>query len=90
MQDAKFVHRVNGDGTHDSVCRICFATVATVRDETDLYTKERAHVCRDWFHEVLVRVVARHHAIDSKASWTHRRNAQVGEPPRFGVLSPRP
>jgi hypothetical protein len=40
-----FAHRVNPTGTHDSICRGCFATVASTTDETDLAEHERTHVC---------------------------------------------
>ena len=44
-RDEHFVHRANGDGTTDSVCRHCFVTVCTSLCETDLAEAERRHVC---------------------------------------------
>ena len=44
-RDSKFAHRENRDGTFDSICRECFATVATTRHEPDLAKAERAHTC---------------------------------------------
>jgi len=40
-----FPHRHNPDGTHDSICTVCFATVATVQKEWELASHESAHVC---------------------------------------------
>lgn len=41
----KFPHRHNLDGSYDSICTTCLATVATVRREEQLYREESAHVC---------------------------------------------
>jgi hypothetical protein len=41
----QFSHRANEDDTHDSICRECFATIATVSNVSDLYQHESAHVC---------------------------------------------
>jgi hypothetical protein len=38
-------HRLNKDGTYDSICRFCFTTIATVRHESDLDELERDHTC---------------------------------------------
>lgn len=40
-----FPHRLNKDGTHDSICRVCLATVASVGNEDDLAHYEAMHVC---------------------------------------------
>ena len=40
-----FPHRHNANGTHDSICTVCFATVATVQYECELARLESAHVC---------------------------------------------
>jgi len=40
-----FPHRHNANGTYDSICTVCFATVATVRHEWELAHHESAHVC---------------------------------------------
>jgi hypothetical protein len=52
----KFVHRSNRNGTTDSICRECFATVATAIWEAELERKESAHVCDartvEHFHEI--------------------------------------
>jgi hypothetical protein len=40
-----FPHRHNPDGTIDSICIRCFATIATEYDEADLRKVEEAHIC---------------------------------------------
>src|SRR5579863_2312785 len=42
---AEFPHRHNGDGTYDSICTVCLATVATSQNEAELRVQEEAHVC---------------------------------------------
>jgi hypothetical protein len=42
---AQFAHRVNRDGTVDSVCMECFAAVASARRESDLEKPQQEHVC---------------------------------------------
>jgi hypothetical protein len=44
---AAFPHRRNKDGTFNSICPVCFRTVATRLLEYQLATKERNHVCKD-------------------------------------------
>jgi len=41
----KFIHRINEDGSIDSICRDCFVTVATSRSRSDLESKEHSHAC---------------------------------------------
>ena len=41
----KFPHRPNCDGTIDSICPHCFATVATSSSEQDLDRIEAVHHC---------------------------------------------
>ncbi len=41
----KFAHRSNPDGTTDSICLRCIATVATVYDEGELLRHEQEHIC---------------------------------------------
>jgi hypothetical protein len=41
----RFVHRSNQDGTIDSICRDCFATVHTAVWEAELEQAERDHRC---------------------------------------------
>jgi hypothetical protein len=40
-----YPHRCNGDGSYDSICRRCFATVGTGRTEAELELAEALHVC---------------------------------------------
>jgi hypothetical protein len=40
-----FVYRTNADGTRDSICVKCFATVATCSSDVELVKGERIHVC---------------------------------------------
>jgi hypothetical protein len=40
-----FPHRRNPDGSFDSICRVCFATVARCNTEDELKEMERNHVC---------------------------------------------
>lgn len=42
---ASFVHRRNRDGSIDSICTQCFATVATCEFEAELLQAERFHAC---------------------------------------------
>jgi len=41
----KFIHRINEDGSIDSICRDCFVTIATGRSRADLESQERLHAC---------------------------------------------
>jgi hypothetical protein len=45
---ATFAHRSNRNGTTDSICHRCFATVATATWEADLDRAERVHACQPW------------------------------------------
>ncbi len=40
-----FAHRLNSDGTFDSICRSCYGTVATDFREAGLQRSEEEHVC---------------------------------------------
>lgn len=41
----QFLHRLNDDGSIDSICRECFATVATSTSEASLELEELSHAC---------------------------------------------
>ena len=41
----RFPHRHNSDGSHDSICITCYATVASAHNEGDLAQHEQDHVC---------------------------------------------
>jgi hypothetical protein len=38
-------HRANYDGSFDSICLLCFATIANSRIEAELTTPEMNHTC---------------------------------------------
>lgn len=41
----RFPHRANEDGTFDSICRHCYATVASSSREAELALPEHTHIC---------------------------------------------
>jgi hypothetical protein len=41
----QFTHRLNDDGTIDSICRECFTTVATAKSGSALEREEQRHRC---------------------------------------------
>jgi hypothetical protein len=47
-RNAHYPHRHNYDGSFDSICRICFVTVARSWDETSLERYEENHYCEWW------------------------------------------
>jgi hypothetical protein len=40
-----YPHRLNRDGTWDSICKKCFHTIANCKTERELADFEKAHVC---------------------------------------------
>ncbi len=46
---AAFCHRPNADGSFDSICLACFATVYSTQREADLIPGEQRHSCGGWF-----------------------------------------
>jgi hypothetical protein len=47
-----YTHRPNSDGSFDSICHGCFATVASVINESELAQHEHTHVCNPfWSHQ---------------------------------------
>jgi hypothetical protein len=40
-----FMRRHNSDGSWDSICKCCFFTIATRKEQTDLELIERLHSC---------------------------------------------
>jgi len=40
-----YPHRLNAEGSYDSICRRCFRTVARAQAEAELQAYEAAHVC---------------------------------------------
>lgn len=51
----RFFHRENRDGTFDSICGECFATVASDQFKANLTKAEKNHVCAAWRIETLKR-----------------------------------
>jgi hypothetical protein len=48
MAKARYIaypHRRNSDGSVDSICITCFATIAHARDEAALTGQEKKHSC---------------------------------------------
>jgi hypothetical protein len=45
----RYAHRPNKDGSYDSICTSCFATVASVSDEAELAQLEQSHVCNPFW-----------------------------------------
>lgn len=43
----QFIHRLNEDGTIDSICRDCFVTVANALSRSDLEPSEQQHRCEE-------------------------------------------
>ena len=41
----QFLHRLNNDGTIDSICRQCFITVATATSRSALDREQQKHRC---------------------------------------------
>jgi len=41
----EFAHRINLDGTIDSICLYCFRTVVTSHDESTLLIYQGRHIC---------------------------------------------
>jgi hypothetical protein len=53
-----FPHRLNLNGSYDSICRLCFATVASARDEMELPPHESRHVCNPMWAYQAMKVVS--------------------------------
>jgi hypothetical protein len=47
--EMKYPHRVNLDGSWDSICPHCFLTIAHSKTESGLAALERVHVCNSAF-----------------------------------------
>ena len=56
----RFTHRLNPDGSYDSICMYCFLTAATSQTEDQLASLERDHVFQCWRkHSPFARTTAR-------------------------------
>jgi hypothetical protein len=47
VEGCRFHHRINADGTIDSICLCCFLTAAKGNIGSDLREIEAAHECHD-------------------------------------------
>jgi len=45
LPTAQFQHRNNGNGSIDSICTVCFLTIASAKDEEELAGYEETHIC---------------------------------------------
>ncbi len=62
-RNAAYPHRRNFDGSFDSICTICFATVARSQDEAALEIDEKSHSCEEAILDgrgIFTPAVARH------------------------------
>lgn len=53
----QYAHRRNDDETVDSICKLCYLTVARAYRETDLCQLELRHVCQPMERRRTTRVV---------------------------------
>jgi hypothetical protein len=54
----KFIHRINEDGSIDSICRDCFITIATAFSRAELALQEQNHACEPMLLERYKKVSA--------------------------------
>jgi hypothetical protein len=45
QENSTFPHRLNPDKTYDSICRLCYQTIASATIESDLTMHEGLHSC---------------------------------------------
>ena len=41
-----YPHKRNSDGSIDSICLTCFATIASARTEQELLESDKRHICK--------------------------------------------
>jgi len=41
-----YPHRRNYDGSYDSICLTCYATIATGKSEAELWEHDKRHICK--------------------------------------------
>jgi hypothetical protein len=73
-----FAHRTNANGTIDSICKTCFATVGIREDPDDpnlLKKLEHSHVCDEWHLEVITVVLNKAISRRNVGSSPHARRA---------------
>jgi hypothetical protein len=49
MIQATYPHRRNRDGSFDSICTTCFATIGHVESESELTDTDQNHTCEEFF-----------------------------------------
>jgi hypothetical protein len=64
----KFPHRRNLNGSYDSICTSCLATVATAGHEVQLYLEESVHTC----DPMRLYQISQSRAFPLTLSFTHR------------------
>jgi hypothetical protein len=42
----RYFHRFNADGSHDSICPVCYRTIASTTVEESLVVGEASHICK--------------------------------------------
>ena len=72
-QSLKFAHRCNPDGSVDSICYRCFATVATAKVESELHRYEQQHVCASKIMSPLLRGTLPHNLLPGRPCLGARR-----------------
>ena len=73
-----YPHRQNRDGSFDSICLRCFATVANARNVEELHSYDKEHVCD---------ATSLAHRNESRLAKSLER--QLGNRPKPPVLVPR-
>jgi hypothetical protein len=56
---SQYAHRRNHDGTLDSICKLCYLTVARAYREADLSQLEFRHICQPAERRRATRIVHR-------------------------------
>jgi len=76
-------HRKNRDGSWDSICLTCFATVANTPEEHDLAEADRIHVCAP---AVLSQRSSEHRAPTGKATLAEIKKLLEESDPNISVV----
>ncbi|HSY13041.1 MAG TPA: hypothetical protein VK976_12705 [Verrucomicrobiae bacterium] len=59
LRPGQYAHRRNDDGTLDSICKLCYLTVARAFREMDLSHMEVRHICQPVERRRAIRIVHR-------------------------------
>jgi hypothetical protein len=75
LPNLKFAHRFVPDGTVESICARCFATIASATSEPDLALKEAQHVCDPFLlsHYEFFKKEPRSETVSEQVSRDHKR-----------------